>query len=134
MLLNIFGEKRGAKFIGAFDDIGNILLNFQKKITDIEKEPVITRAGLDIVFGPLNRKRTILRGITRAVKLFGAEDYMDNVLDVETYIKTLLDQEKLGTVTAVSGTQAIEADQEPPKPTSMVDKIVDSIGSLEIFN
>jgi len=134
MLLNIFGEQRGAKFIGAFDDIGNILLNFQKKITDIEKEPVITRAGLDIVFGPLNRKRTILRGITRAVKLFGAEDYMDNVLDVETYIKTLLDQEKLGTVTAVSGTQAIEADQEPPKPTSMVDKIVDSVGSLEIFN
>ena len=111
-----------------------ILLNFQRKITEIEKEPVITRAALDIGFGPLNRKRTILRGISKAIKLFGAEDYMDNVLDVETYIKTLLDQEKLGTVTAVSGTQAIEADQEPPKPTSMVDKIVESVGSLEIFN
>ena len=54
--------------------------------------------------------------------------------DCEILNVNLLDQEKLGTVTAVSGTQAIEADQEPPKKTSMVDKIVESVGSLEIFN
>jgi len=123
MLKNIFGKEKGDEFIKIFYDIGDVYNNFQKKLSVKEQEPQIIRAALDVLFGPLNRKRTMLRGIKKAAKLLGSEEYLDTMLDVDLYQKLLKEQEFLNPKATVFAAKAIETEAGPPDEESNVQKL-----------
>jgi len=117
--------QKADKFINTFSDIADLLNTYQKKIVDAEKEPVIARSIQNLFLGQLDRKRTIIRGIKQSAKLLGAEEYLDNVLDFEKYVKLLDEQLFLRPTAAVTGAQYIEA--EEPAEDSIIDKITEGI-------